>query len=221
MSNDTSCSGWQLYVIVDQDAVAGRDLAWIAEQAIRGGADVIQLRAKAASTRDLIEHAQRLREVTQAGKVPLVINDRVDVALAVGAEGVHLGQDDLPVAVARRLLGPGRILGKSTHTLDQAREADRDGVDYLAVGPIFSTPTKPDSPHVGLRLIRDVKAHVQRPMVAIGGIDLTTLSEVMAAGAQCVAVVRAVSAAGDPATAARDLKRLLIQHARTQSVSKL
>ena len=209
MSNAASLSAWRLYVIVDKAAAKARDLAWIADRAIRGGADVIQLRDKAASAQALIEEAKRCVQLTKAAGVPLIINDRVDVAVAVGADGVHLGQDDLPVSVARQILGPGRIIGASTHSLKQALEADRAGVDYLAVGPIYPTPTKPEASSVGASLISQVKAQVQRPLVTIGGIDQTTLPEVLAAGATCVAVVRAVCGAEHPEAAARALKDTL------------
>lgn len=211
MLNLTSCAAWRLYVIVDRAAAGGRDPAWIAEQAIRGGADVVQLRDKTGSTRDVIAHAQAVLQVTHAAHIPLIINDRVDVAVAVGADGVHLGQDDLPVSVARQMLGPDRILGKSTHSLEQALEADREAVDYLAVGPIYPTPTKPDYPSVGVTLIDQVRARVCKPLVVIGGVDQATLPEVLRAGASCVAVVRAVCGADDPEAAARELKRALTQ----------
>ena len=211
MSSAASLSAWRLYVIADNAAAKGRDLAWIAEQAIRGGADVIQLRDKAASAQRLIEEATRLLRITKAAGIPLIINDRVDVAVAVGADGVHLGQDDLPVSVARQILGPGRIVGKSTHSLVQALEADRAGVDYVAVGPIYPTPTKPDTSHVGVALVDHVAARVRRPIVVIGGINQATLPEVLAAGATCVAVVRAVCAAENPEAAARSLKDMMAQ----------
>ncbi len=209
-SNGNSCSAWRLYVIVDAAAARGRDLAQIAEHAIRGGADVIQLRAKAVSTRSLLEHAERLRRVT-AGRVPLIINDRLDVALAVGADGVHLGQDDLPVGKARELLGRRPlIIGKSTHSLDQALEAEREATEYVAVGPVYATPTKPDYGNVGLELVRQAAAKLLKPIVAIGGIDASTLALVRHAGARCVAVVRAVCGADDPESAARSLKQALV-----------
>ena len=216
MSNAPSCSAWRLYVIIDKSAARDRDLAWIADQAIRGGADVIQLRDKTASAQVLIDEATRLRTITQAAGIPLIINDRVDVAVAVGADGVHLGQDDLPVAVARQILGPKRLLGTSTHSLAQALEADRVGADYLAVGPIYPTPTKPEYPHVGPALISQIAARVQRPLVTIGGIDQTTLPKVLAAGARCVAVVRAVCGADDPQAAARLLKDSLLRMVPTE-----
>ncbi|MBI3319533.1 MAG: thiamine phosphate synthase [Candidatus Omnitrophica bacterium] len=214
MSNAISSSRWRLYVIIDHAAAQDRDLAWVAERAIQGGADVIQLRHKTASVRQLIAEAERLMRVTRAAQIPFLINDRVDVAVAVGADGVHLGQDDLPVPVARRFLGPTGIIGKSTHSLQQALEAEQEGVDYLAVGPIYPTPTKPDAPHVGLELIAQVKIRVRHPVVTIGGIDRVTLAEVVAAGADCVAVVRAVCRADDPQAAAEELKKIVTQSVR-------
>ena len=198
-------------MIVDAAAAGGRDLAWVTTLAIRGGADVIQLRDKQASSVTLLDEGKRLRQVTRSAGVPLIINDRVDIALAVEADGVHLGHEDVPVSIARSLMGPNRLIGRSTHSVDQALEAEHEGADYVAVGPIYPTPTKPEYGRVGLELIRQVKARVNRPMVCIGGIDHGTLPEVLQAGAECVAVVRAVCAADDPAEAARTLKRLLLQ----------
>ena len=205
----SNAASWRLYVIVDASAASGRDLAWIADQAIQGGADVLQLRDKQASTKQVIEEAESVLRVTRAAGVPLLINDRIDVAVAVGADGVHLGQDDLPASVARAILPAGRLVGASTHSLEQALEADRQGVDYLAVGPLYPTPTKPGYASVGLGLIAQVKAQVRRPVVVIGGVDQARLPEVLAAGAECVAVVRAVCGTRDPKAAARELKRML------------
>ena len=198
-----------LYVIIDPAAACGRDLAWLTQRAIRGGADVIQLRDKAATIRKLTEQARRLREVTAAAGIPLIVNDHPDAAQAARADGVHLGQDDLPVERAREVLGPGAIIGKSTHSLAQAQAAMLEAVDYIGVGPVFATPTKPDYPQVGLQLIRQVCAEIQKPFVAIGGIDLDGLSEVLASGARSIAVVRAVCSAEDPEAAARALKAQL------------
>ena len=215
MPNATSSFDWRLYVILDRAAAGRRDLAELAEQAIRGGADVLQLRDKTSSAQLLIEEAKRILVVTKPIGVPLLINDHVDVALASGADGVHLGQDDMPPAQARKLLGPGRLIGQSTHSLEQARAAMAEPVDYLAVGPVYATPTKPDYGFVGLDLVRQVTAEATKPVVVIGGIDLERLPEVLAAGARCVAVVRAVCADSDPEQAARSLKHLLQQFVRT------
>jgi thiamine-phosphate pyrophosphorylase len=208
--NDASSSTWRLYVIIDPSAAGGRDPVWVAEQAIAGGADALQLRDKHALAGPMIARAQAIRRLTRAAGIPLLINDRVDVAVAAEADGVHLGQDDLPVHVARRLLGPDRLIGKSTHSLEQALAGAAEPVDYIAVGPIFATPTKPDYAHVGLHLVQQVTARVRTPVVCIGGIDASTVGAVREAGARCVVVVRAVCAAADPAAAARELKRAML-----------
>ena len=207
--NVTLCSAWRLYVIIDRAASRGRDLAELTAAAIRGGADVIQLRDKQASARVLLEEARRLLAVTRAARIPLIINDRADIAQAVGADGVHLGQEDLPVAAARDLLGPKSLIGLSTHSLDQALAAEADGADYLGFGPIFPTPTKPDYGSIATELIREVAARTRAPMVCIGGIDATNLDEVLRAGAERVAVVRAVCGADNPEVAAWELKQRL------------
>jgi len=161
----------------------------------------------------VVEEAQRVLDVTKAARIPLLINDRADVALAVGADGVHVGQEDLPVSVVRQIVGPERIVGKSTHSLEHALAAEQEGADYLAVGPIYPTPTKPEYPSVGLKVIGQVKACVSIPIVTIGGIDHKTLPQVLAAGAECVAVVRAVCGAADVEHAARKLKQAIINFA--------
>lgn len=220
-SNNTSCSHWRLYVIVDRAAAGARPLDEIADAAIRGGADVLQLRHKTASTDTLLAETARLLRLTRAAGIPLIVNDRADVARAAGADGVHLGQDDLSVADARRLLGPGFLIGQSTHSLEQARAAEAAGPDYIGVGPIFLTPTKPEYPHVGLGLIRQVMGQVSIPAVCIGGIDADNLAQVLEAGAERIAVVRAVCAASDPQAAARRLKDALTHFVRASASRSL
>ena len=220
-SNVTACSAWRLYVIVDRAAAGSRDLAQIAAAAIRGGADVIQLRDKSATDEALVREAERLMRLTREAGVPLIINDRPAIARAVGADGAHLGQGDMPVAAARALLGPGAILGKSTHSLEQALAAEAEGADYIGCGPVFATPTKPDYGSVGLELIGRAGARIAVPVVCIGGIDVKTLPQVLAAGAERVAVVRAVCAAPDPEAVARALKRALIQPPRATATPPL
>jgi thiamine-phosphate pyrophosphorylase len=215
-----SCSRWRLYVIVDRSAVGDRDLADVAGAAVRGGADVIQLRDKVASARELMAAAERLLAVTRAAGIPLIVNDRADVARAVGADGVHLGQEDLPVAAARTLLGTDRLIGKSTHSLEQALAAAAEGADYLGVGPIFPTPTKAEYRSVGTPLIGDVARQVRIPWVCIGGIDGTNVGTVLEAGARCVAVVRAVCGAPDAEAAARSLKQEIEQFGRARGQTK-
>lgn len=195
-------------MIVDRLAIGNRDPVEVTEAAIRGGAEVIQWRDKAGGDCDFLRTAQRLRKLTRSKGIPLVVNDRVGAALLVDADGVHLGQEDLPLPEARRLVGR-RWIGRSTHSLEQTQEAQAQGADYIGVGPIFSTPTKPEYPAVGLDLIRQVVPVIRIPWVAIGGIDLGNLPLVLSAGATRVAVVRAVAGASDPESAARSLKAVL------------
>lgn len=163
---------------------------------------------------DLITQARPLRAITRRRGIPFIINDHPEAAVAVDADGVHLGQQDLPVRLARRLLGQGKIIGRSTHSLDQALTAEREGADYLGVGPIFATPTKPSYGPVGLTLIRLVAPRLRAPWVAIGGINAANAAEVVRAGAHGVAVVRAVVAAADVTLAARALKQIIADEQR-------
>lgn len=212
-------SSWRLYVIVDRQACGDRDPVEVAAAAVRGGADVIQLRDKSATDAAVRQAAERLRPVTQAAGVPLIVNDRVEVVGMVGADGVHLGQQDSPTAQARRVLGIGRLIGRSTHSLKQALAAQAEGTDYLGFGPIFPTPTKPTYRSVGLDAIAEVVSQVRIPVVCIGGVDRSNVHRVLEAGAECVAVVRAVCRADDPEAATRHLKILIEQFDRTRSSS--
>lgn len=200
-------SDLSVYVITDRRLIGSRPLEEVVAAAIRGGASVIQLREKEATTREMIDLARRLLAVTRTAGVPLIINDRVDVALAVDADGVHLGVDDMPIALARRLLGPDKIVGGSPETVEQAIQMERDGADYLGVGDVFGTRTKPDAgPPIGPEGLRRVVEAVTIPVVGIGGIRAENAGEVIRAGAAGVAVVSAVMAAADPEAATRQLR---------------
>jgi len=180
----------------------------VATAAIDGGATVIQLRDKTASTRTLIEEGLALRRVTRERGVLLIVNDRVDVALALDADGAHVGQDDMPAAMARGLLGPKRILGVSAGNLDEAAGAVAAGADYLGVGPIYATRAKADAgPETGPRLVREIAARLDVPLVGIGGITPENAGEVIHAGAAGVAVITAVVAADDIMAAAQHLRQ--------------
>jgi thiamine-phosphate diphosphorylase len=192
-----------LYVILDRAASAGRDLETVLDAVLAGGAGMIQLREKTWPSGTVFPLAQRLRARCRAAGVPFIVNDRVDLALAVEADGVHLGQEDLPPAAARALLTPGMVLGLSTHSVEQAQAAQAAGADYVAVGSMFPTATKPEFQLVGPALARRVRPLVRVPLVAIGGITPDNVGEVMAAGADGVAVISAVCGAPDPAAAAR------------------
>jgi thiamine-phosphate pyrophosphorylase len=197
---------WSVYVVTDRPLARGRPLEQVVEAALRGGATVIQLREKEASTREFIALGQRLQELCRAHQVPLIINDRLDVVLAIEADGVHVGQEDMPVALARRLLGPDEILGATASTPQEARQAEADGADYLGCNAVFYTPTKTDTgTPLGIKGFRRLVQVVSIPVVAIGGIKATNAAELIQAGAAGVAVVSAVMAADDPEAAAREL----------------
>lgn len=174
---------------------------------LRAGVGMVQLRAKSLSRRDLIEEASALVRMTRAAKVPLIIDDCVDVALAVGADGVHLGAEDLPVAYARRLMGPTAIIGATTPTPEDARIAQADGATYVAVGAIYPSPTRPEKPVLGLEALEAVRAATTLPVCAIGGVGPEHLEEVVAHGAELLAVISAISDQPDPEAAARELVR--------------
>lgn len=178
------------------------------ERALMGGADAIQFRAKRLSKRGYYEMAVRLLSRTRRKKTPFFVNDHVDVALAIGADGVHLGQDDFPCDAARKLAPKGMLLGVSTHCVEQAIRAAADGADYIAIGPVFPTTTKDKpEPVVGLGMIAEVKARVGAvPVVAIGGINRDNVSEVIRSGADGIALASAVALADDPVAAAKELK---------------
>jgi thiamine-phosphate pyrophosphorylase len=190
-------------VITDPCRAAGRDHVAIAEAALRGGADMIQLRDKTGDLRDLLRQALAIRALCRAQGAIFIVNDRVDLALAAGADGAHVGQDDLPAEAARLLLGPGRLLGVSTHSPDQARAAERAGADYIGFGPMFPTGTK-DTGYApqGLTALREVRRATHLPILAIGGITLENVGEIIQAGATAPAVISAVVAAPDISAAA-------------------
>lgn len=207
-------------MIVDRAVLGGRDPVQVAEQAIRGGADCIQWRDKASSDREFLRVARVLRELTrEEGKI-FVINDRVSVAQIVKADAVHLGHEDLPVREVRALVEDSLAIGRSTHSLEEAMTAQADGADVIGVGPVFSTPTKPGTPAVGLDLLRRVRPVIRIPWLAIGGIDLKNLPEVLSAGADRVAVVRAVAASSDPEEAARAFKQQIRRHSSSVGVGQ-
>jgi len=197
---------FRLYVIIDAKSAGGRDPAYVAKEAVAGGADIIQLRDKESTADEIVKAGRAIRAAVSRNKALFIINDRPDIALEVDADGVHLGQHDLPVYAARKILGKDKIIGLSTHSLEEAVAAQDSGADYIGVGPVFSTPTKPDYKAVGLELIKKVKIVSRLPFVVIGGIDESNVNEVISAGASRVAVVRAVCGAKNIKEAAAGLK---------------
>jgi thiamine-phosphate pyrophosphorylase len=197
---------FDLYVVTDRQLTAGRPLRLVVEAALRGGARAFQLREKDLSPRELYPLAIEMRQLTQRYGARLLINDRVDVALAVDADGVHLTTTSLPASIARQLLGPGRLIGVSTHTLTEAQAAADAGADFLVFGPVFYTPSKaPYGEPVGLDALRVVRAAVTLPILAIGGVKKANLDQVLAAGADGIAVISAIISADDPMAASQDL----------------
>jgi len=199
-----------LYLVTDLDLAAGRPLGEIVRAAIEGGVTMVQYRDKRPGTRSLIEGAQALLGVTRETGAALVINDRVDVALAVGADGVHLGQADMPVELARLLLGPRRLLGVTADGPEQAAEAERAGADYIGCNAVFATPTKPDTgAPLGLEGLRALVASTKLPVVAIGGVNRANAAELLGTGVAGLAVVSAIMGAPDPRQAARELSTIV------------
>jgi thiamine-phosphate pyrophosphorylase len=206
---------WAVYLITDRRSAGARSLPDIVRAAIAGGATAVQLREKEASTREMIEMGRVLLAITRAAGVPLIVNDRVDVALALNADGVHVGQADMPAALARRLIGPDRILGVSAATVAEAEQAVRDSADYLGVGDVYGTPSKPDAgPPIGLEGLAAVARAVRVPVVAIGGITPENAATTISAGAVGVAVISAIVGAPDPLAAARQLREVVDRQRR-------
>lgn len=199
-----------LYLVTDRALCGRRNLEEVVSLAVQGGVSWVQLREKDLPTRPFIEEARRLKGVLAPLGVPLIINDRLDVVLAVEADGIHIGQEDIPYEIARRLLGPEAIIGLSVETWDDVVQAERLEVDYLGVSPVFATPTKTDTKEPWeLEGLARIRAFSRHPLVAIGGINRTNASAVALAGADMVAVVSAVCAAENPRKAASELSAIL------------
>lgn len=213
--------GWQLYVIVDRAAVGRRSVEEVAASAVLGGADVIQFRDKKSPDHEVNQIARRLLLITKKAGVALVLNDRVEIARQVGADGVHVGQEDWPIARVREAVGNEMIVGKSTHSLEQALAAQAEGASYIGFGPLFATPTKPGYGSIGLGLIPKAASVIDIPMVCIGGIDEANVEAVLQAGGRCIAVVRAVCAAENPEASAKALKRKIAQFGRASAPESL
>jgi thiamine-phosphate pyrophosphorylase len=203
-----------LYLIADQEACGDRPLTDVVRTATASGVRWVQYREKSLSRRDRYQEALRLRLLTRECGAVLIINDELDLAVAVEADGVHLGQEDLPLPVARRWLGAGRLIGVSTHTMDEARRASDEGADYIAVGPIFATKTKATRPPIGCDAIRRVRAVTGIPLVAIGGITPVNIGETIRAGAAGAAVISALCGAADVSAVVAAFHRSI---ARTRS----
>lgn len=203
---------YSLYLVTDRSLSKGRSTAEIVAAAVAGGVSCIQLREKSCGTREFMNEALALQPLLKSRDIPLIINDRLDIALAIEADGVHLGQSDMPIGMARKIAGDSLIIGISAESVDDALRAEQEGADYIGISPVFSTPTKTDiAPPLGLEGVRQIRALVDIPLVGIGGINLDNAESVLAAGADGIAVVSAIVSAADPAGAAKKLKTLIDQ----------
>ena len=197
-------SAYRLCLVTDRDLARGRPLVEVVSRAVMGGVTMVQLREKAATTRAFIEEARALKSVLAGKGVPLIVNDRVDIALAVGADGVHVGQHDMPVETVRSLVGPGMMVGLSITDEAQMDRADAEAADYLGIGPVHPQKTKPDaSAPLGLGGFARLRRLTKKPVLAIGGVKVDDVPMLAEEGAAGVAVVSAIMAAEDPEAAAR------------------
>ena len=198
----------RIYLVTDGRG-GGQPLREFLDAVLGAGVDLLQLREKEMEARPLLELAEIFRERCDAHEVPFIVNDRADVALAARADGVHLGQDDLPVEEARRILGRYAIIGRSTHDAEQFQAALGEDVDYVVTGPVHATPTKPGRPGTGLDLVRLAAREATKPLFVSGGMNVQTVDDVRAAGGSKLVVVRAITQAGDPAAATKELRAAL------------
>lgn len=197
---------YTLYLCTDRKFISTESLEQAVEQAIQGGCSVVQLREKNCSTNEFLTIAENIKNITTKYHIPFIINDRIDIMLAVGADGVHLGQEDMPVAKARELIGEEKIIGCSAHNLEEAVQAWKDGADYLGVGAIFGTSTKADASNTSIETLKEICDKVKLPVVAIGGISTSNVEALAKTGIRGAAVVSAVMAAKDKNKAAEVMR---------------
>jgi thiamine-phosphate pyrophosphorylase len=203
---------WDLYLVTDRELFGNRPIPELVKAAVKGGVTVIQLREKDLSSREFLAEALEVKKELKNTNIPLIINDRIDIALAADAEGVHLGNNDMPVEYAKKILPPGKIIGISAESVEDAVTADSKGADYIGVSPIFTTPTKPElETGLGLQGLRQIRMVTRLPLVAIGGLNKSNAVEVVKNGADGIAVVSAICAAPDPQKAAEELANVIYQ----------
>lgn len=205
---------YRLCLVTDRETVQGRDLGRCVAAAIQGGVTMVQVREKTASSLAFYATAKRLKAIAVRHRIPLIINDRLDIALATEADGLHLGQTDLPLLVARKILGAKKLIGVSVSTVREARRAEKQGADYLGVGAMFPTPSKQDAQPVSVAVLKAIKAAVGIPVVAIGGIGPDNVVSVMTTGIDGVAIISAILKADDCRQAAAKLLALVTKHLR-------
>ncbi len=198
-----------LYLVTDRSLAKDIPLETIVEMAIRGGVTLVQLREKNIDAKDFYDHAIRLKEITDKYHIPLIINDRIDIMMAVGAEGVHVGQEDIPAAAVRKIIGPDKVMGVSAHNLKEALQAEKDGADYIGVGSIYPTDTKKNTSPVSLQELQKICQNVSIPVIAIGGINNKNLTTLLGTNISGIAVVSAIIKTDSPETSARNLLKVM------------
>lgn len=207
-----------LYLVTDRSLSLGRPIKEIIEQAVKGGVTMVQLREKECSSREFYNIAIELKQCLKPYNIPLIINDRLDIALACDAEGLHIGQSDIPYPIARKILGKNKIIGLSVESIQDAVDANNLDIDYIGISPVFNTLTKTDTaPELGLQGIRQIMSISRHPSVGIGGINITNAADIISAGANGIAVVSAIMSAENPQSAAENLKTII----DSQKVNKL
>ncbi|MFZ1977797.1 MAG: thiamine phosphate synthase [Bacteroidota bacterium] len=212
---------FSLYLVTDRKLSHPRTIEDVVRSAIKGGVSAVQLREKDCSTREYIASARRIHDILKPLNIPLIINDRIDVALAMNADGIHIGQSDMPYSDARKVMGTGAIIGLSIETMEQAFEAENLDVDYLGVSPIFSTSTKTDTAAGwGIEGLKALRAQSRHTLIAIGGINSSNAAAVMEAGADGIAVVSAICASPDPEESSGQLRSIIEQKHRMKRIVK-
>nr|WP_295615687.1 thiamine phosphate synthase [uncultured Methanobrevibacter sp.] len=199
---------YSVYLVTDHRNKTDEEFLNVIEEAIKGGTSIVQLREKTASTKDFYELAVKVKEITSKYNVPLLVNDRIDIALAIYSEGVHIGQDDMPATIARKIIGDEKILGVSTSTVEEAIKAEAEGADYIGSGAIFPTSTKDDAESVSKEELKDIVDSVDIPVVAIGGISLENAPSIKSTGIAGFSVISAIMNAEDPKEASKKLKEI-------------
>ena len=200
---------YSVYLVTDRDLLKGRNLTEVIEEAILGGTSIVQLREKCASSLEFYEIAKEVKKVTDKYNVPLIINDRIDIALAIDASGVHLGQSDIPCSIARKILPKGKIIGVSAHNLKEAEKALKDGADYLGCGAVFNTSTKKDVTTLSYEGLKEITDNINIPVVAIGGINENNIMTLKGSGINGVAVVSSIIGKENVKGASEKLKELV------------
>ena len=199
---------YSVYLVTDRRNKTDEEFLNIIEEAIKGGTTIVQLREKTASTKEFYDLALKVKEITSRYDVPLLINDRIDIALAVGSEGVHIGQDDMPADIAREIIGEDKILGVSASTVEEAKKAEIDSADYIGSGAVFPTATKDDADSVSEEELKEIVDSIDIPVVAIGGITIENAHTLKASGIAGFSVVSAIMSAEDPKEASEKLKEI-------------